>query len=117
MKTQLYLHGWSGVALAILRVCVGILLLEHAKGGTLLYHTSPETFIASAMGIGLCVGIFTPVLSGIAIATQSAYLVCVPASRFLDGFVLIPLCFAIALLGAGAYSFDGILFGRRKVIF
>jgi len=117
MKMQLYVHGWGGAALAIIRVSVGVMLIEHAKGGTLLWHDSPETFIASAMFIGLCVGIFTSLLSVMAIAVQSAYLVFVPASQSLDGFLLIPLLIAIALLGAGAYSFDGILFGRRKVVF
>ena len=117
MKALLYLHGLAGVGLAILRVSVGLLLLTHGKGGMLLNHESAETLALFAICLGLWVGIFTRILGGMAIAGQVAYLLFIPATRSVDGILLIPLCFAITLLGAGAYSFDGFLFGQKKVIF
>ena len=117
MKALLYLHGLAGLGLAILRVSVGLLLLVHGKGGILLNHESAETFALFAICLGLWVGIFTRILGGIAIATQVVYLLFIPATRSVDGLLLVSLCFAITLLGAGAYSFDGLLFGQKKVIF
>jgi hypothetical protein len=117
MKAPLYLHGGAGVGLAILRVSVGLLLLVHGKGGMLLNHESAGTLALFAICLGLWVGIFTRILGGIAIAGQVAYLLFIPASRNFDGVLLLPLCVAITLLGAGAYSFDGLFFGQRKVIF
>lgn len=117
MKAFLCLHGWGGVGLAVLRVSVGILLLVHGRGGTLLHDESAETLALCMICLGLWVGIFARILSGIAVAGQVGCLLLIPATRSVDGFLLVPLCFAITLLGAGAYSFDGILFGRRKVIF
>jgi len=117
MKELLCLHGWGGVGLAVLRVSVGILLLVHGKGGMLLHHESAETIALFAMCLGLWVGIFTRIFAGMASAGQIGFLLVFPATRSVDGFLLVPLCIAITLLGAGAYSFDAILFGRRKVIF
>lgn len=117
MNALLCLHGWGGVGLAVLRVSVGILLLEHGMGGMPLHHESAATLALCAICLGLWVGIFARLLSGMAIAGQIGCVLLIPATRSVDGFLLVPLCFAITLLGAGAYSFDGILFGRRKVIF
>lgn len=117
MKALLCLHGWGGAGLAVLRVSVGILLLVHGKGGMLLHHESAETFALFAMCLGLWVGIFTRILGVIAIAGQLGCLLFIPATRSVDSLLLVPLCFVITLLGAGAYSFDGLLFGQRKVIF
>ena len=117
MNALLCLHGWGGVGLAVLRVSVGILLLVHGKGGAPLHHESVATVALCAICLGLSVGIFARIMSGMAIAGQVSCLLLIPATRSVDGFLIVPLCFAIALLGAGAYSFDGILFGRRKVIF
>ncbi len=111
-----YPRNLAGLALLFLRASVGLLLLANVHGETLLTNPNMATSVAAALCLGLCVGIFTPLLSGLAFLGGIGYFVWLPAGPFLIGIVTLLLSLSTAILGAGAYSIDGILFGPRRVI-
>ncbi len=111
-----YPRNLAGVALLFLRAAVGLLLLANVHGETLLTSPNIVTIIAAALCLGLCVGILTPLLSCCALLGGIGYLVWLPAGPFLMGIVTLMLCVSTTILGAGAYSLDGVLFGPRRVI-
>ena len=116
---------------------LGLLLMRAALGGISvafgvlelveLVHRTPVVWAVGLLlvlsGLGLIAGFFTPVASLLAGA-------CVLGSAFswLPGppiasqgltlltLLMVVMAAAIALLGPGAFSLDGVLFGRREIV-
>ena len=105
--------GWSGLALALLRMSLAAVLATFANAdpGLSPWVSMAGDVVALALAIGfftrlaaaltapaaLCAGLFVGRTIGLAIALHG-----------LDAL-------ALALLGAGAYSFDARLFGRHVI--
>jgi hypothetical protein len=111
-----YPRNLAGLALLLLRASVGLLLLANVHGETLLTNPDIVAIVAATLCFGLCLGIFTPLLSSLAFLGGIGYIIWLPAGPLLIGLVTLLLCVSTAILGAGAYSIDGILFGPRRVI-
>jgi uncharacterized membrane protein YphA (DoxX/SURF4 family) len=103
----------AGLALVVLRVAVATALVTRvwlcpAQGATVLMALS----VVAALLI--TVGLFTPIVSG------SAALVSLGFIRFSSepsmSALTIAILIALALLGAGAYSVDARLYGRRRLV-
>jgi hypothetical protein len=60
----------------------------------------------------LAVGLLTPLTASICLLIQ---ILRVP-SAILPGSIAVLITCALATMGAGAYSFDAILYGRRKIV-
>jgi hypothetical protein len=111
-----YPRNFGGVALLLLRSSVGLLLLCSVHAGRPNAASSLLMIVATVMCIGLGVGILTQVLSATALMCGLVLLCTVPTYLSMVSVVTLLLCTATAILGAGAYSLDGVLFGRRRII-
>ena len=115
----------------------GLLLLRLAIGGTVVaqvFSCAPGWRNARCVGLALCLlaiasstslvfGFLTRI-AAVMLAILAASVTCFPlvtpsvglAQSHTFGFNLVVIAVAIAMLGPGAFSFDAVLFGRRKVI-
>jgi uncharacterized membrane protein YphA (DoxX/SURF4 family) len=112
---------------------VGLLLLRAALGGIALLLGTPEltastgrtpvVWIASsillASGVGLIIGFMTPVASSVVgLCVLGILLSWIPAPPLtpMAAVPMVIIALAIGLLGPGAFSVDGHLFGRREIV-
>jgi hypothetical protein len=108
----------AGVALLILRLAVAAALVSGAR-----LCPGPETEVLLALSriaaVLIIVGWYTPVaaLSAVLISLCSFW-VCRATRMDALGVnaLVIAILIAISLLGAGAYSVDARLYGRRRVV-
>ncbi len=108
--------GQPGAALLILRLSVGGILAFH---GTAYWQDLPAlwvTMFCSGIGILLAIGLFTPftTMLGAAVGVVALFF-CKGGDPVAGSFVLAVMA-ALGLLGAGAYSLDARLYGRREVV-
>jgi hypothetical protein len=103
----------AGLALVVLRLTMAIVLVTRvwlcpAPGATVLMALSA---IAALL---IAIGLFTPIASGSAalVSLGSIQYSNEPAMSALTVAILV----AVALLGAGAYSVDARLYGRRRLV-
>jgi uncharacterized membrane protein YphA (DoxX/SURF4 family) len=103
----------AGLALVILRLAVSIVLVTRvwlcpAPGATMLMALS------AILAFLITIGLFTPIAAG------SAALVSLGSIQFWNepsmSALTIAILIAVALLGAGAYSVDAKLYGRRRLV-
>jgi uncharacterized membrane protein YphA (DoxX/SURF4 family) len=118
--------GWAGVALLVLRVVVGASAtleagLLIAGGVTAPLATGAAISIVIA-GVALMIGFLTPIASAlVCLGGAGIMLACVtPAPLLLFDsrmavFESVVMSAALVILGPGAISLDGRLFGRREV--
>lgn len=99
--------GLPGVALLVLRNCIAFALAGSAFPSG--WQHAAYLLLLSM----LCFGLFTPVVCGIAIAAILFNLAHSPAANIV---VLALSTLSLALLGPGAFSIDGRMFGRRILI-
>ena len=103
----------AGLALLILRVAVAAALITSPR-----LCPGPETEVLSALtrlaAVLIVVGWYTPfAAASAAVLSLSALWVChQPGVNVL----MIAILIAIGLLGAGAYSVDARLYGRRRLV-
>jgi uncharacterized membrane protein YphA (DoxX/SURF4 family) len=120
--------GRPGIGLLILRAAVGAIATVQ---GTLYLSGSVDRapltiaigLVLVASGASLVIGLLTPVASLlVGLCTLGIALSWIPASAIalisprLMAFGVIITAVAIALLGPGAFSVDGYLFGRREIV-
>lgn len=107
-------NGRPGLGLALLRVSVAGSLVLNSP--IVRLHEPLWMFLSFCLlSLGLCLGFLTPILAVLVAAVQFLGLLVLHLDP--DGALLsIPAALAIALLGPGAYSMDGYLFGRRVLI-
>lgn len=111
-----YPRGLTGVGLLLLRVTVGVLLLLNAQDRVLCVEPVFFILLVSIISFGFAIGIITPIAGVAGALSRAALFTFFPAER--TGFcaTTLILCVVVSILGAGAYSFDGILFGPRRII-
>jgi hypothetical protein len=103
----------AGVALVILRLAVATALISGAR-----LCPGPETELLLALSriaaVLIIVGWYTPLAAGSAVLVSlCTFWVCrEPGVNAL----MIAILIAIGLLGAGAYSVDARLYGRRRLV-
>ena len=120
--------GKPGIGLLLLRAVVGpsaiaegFFYLSGPSNNSLVIWLLGVSLILS--GVGLAIGFLTPISGllagihffGVAISWFPAPLLNLPDIRLM-AFGLIMTTAAIALLGPGAFSLDGYLFGRREIV-
>jgi uncharacterized membrane protein YphA (DoxX/SURF4 family) len=114
-------NSWPGLGLLLLRVCLGIALMNCGIAGLSRKPsesiTLAQNLIASAGGIFLLGGLWTPVV-GAAVALDEVWIaLSLYAPRREDTWIhifLVVLSVSLAMLGPGAWSIDARLFGRRR---
>jgi hypothetical protein len=108
----------AGVALLILRLAVAATLISSAR---LCPGPEPEVLLALSRiaAVLIVVGWYTPMAAVSAILVSLFTFWACPESR-VDAFgihaLMIAILAAISLLGAGAYSVDARLYGRRRLV-
>ena len=120
--------GRPGIGLLILRAAVGT--IATVQGILYLLESADRTafvvvigLVLGASGVSLVIGLLTPVASslvglctlGIALSWFRASAMALISPRLM-AFGVIITAVAIALLGPGAFSVDGYLFGRREIV-
>ena len=113
-------NSWPGVGLLLLRLCLAIALLYFGIAGLSNPSEMPvfaQDFIASAGGIFLLAGLWTPVTGAIAALDEAL----IAISRYSSArehtsihVFLAILSVSVAMLGPGAWSIDARLFGRKR---
>ncbi len=107
-------RGRSGLGLVILRgtIAAVILIIEsaHLVSGWL----GALSFLVMGLAILIGLGLLTSLVSALA-AVLILALTLVSQSEPLLGATLAALSAAVALMGGGAYSIDGLLHGRRRI--
>jgi uncharacterized membrane protein YphA (DoxX/SURF4 family) len=114
-------NSWPGAGLLLVRVCLGTVLIQAAIS-TLLSKPSESIAVARnvmgiAGGVFLLVGLWTP-LVGVLVALDEAWKawsLYVPArdAAWIHSFLAV-LSVSLSMLGPGAWSIDGRLFGRKR---
>lgn len=112
-----FARGWPAVALLLLRLVVGIALLDRA--GSMLWSNPPlQLGVISAVlvvaAILLIVGLWTPIAASSLAAIELWRLFAMPAERWVYIF-LATLGVALAILGPGTWSIDARLYGWKRI--
>ena len=119
--------GWIGVALLVLRVCVGASATIEAGFTIAGSHAavSVTTVVAGCVvvvGLALSIGFLTPIASALLCLTVTAIMLMrVPSAVWLlfdssmASFEFVVMSAVLVILGPGAISVDARLFGRREV--
>jgi hypothetical protein len=104
----------AGLALLILRLAVAVALVSSAR-----LCPGPETEVLSALSriaaVLIVVGWYTPLAAvSAALVSLCSFWVCRAHGV---NVLMIAILVAIGLLGAGAYSIDARLYGRRRLVY
>jgi len=107
--------GAAGFGLLILRLCAAAMLVRNAV--LIATPTLPllETVTLLALVVALCIGLFTPaacIASGLA---QIVLLIWAAHGYLFEVVSSLGVTWALLLLGPGAFSVDGRIFGRRRI--
>jgi len=108
-------RGRSGIGLLIARLTVSALLLDIAGHNLLRGDASVVSFTVAILSLFIALGLFTPVVSSVAALLTIALLLLVHREALTLSAATTCFCVVLALVGAGAYSVDGLLFGQRRV--
>ena len=108
--------GAAGFGLLILRLCAAGMLVRNAvliSAPELPFSEAAALFVLVAL---LCIGAFTPaacIASGLA---QITLLICAAHGNPFEVVSAVGVTLALLLLGPGAFSVDGRMFGRRRIL-
>lgn len=116
--------GRPGIGLLLLRAALGgIALLLGILELTSSTGRSATVWMAASLlqvsGVGLIIGFMTPVASalvGLCVLAIVFSWIPAPPLTTMVAVLAITTALAIALLGPGAFSIDGHLFGRREIV-
>ena len=107
-------RGSAGVGLLLLRAAVGLqLLFEGGCGGVTPWWLA---LLELVLVVALAIGIATPVAALLSGAFQISCLPHADWQHTASLMIAAVTALALVLLGAGAYSVDVHLFGRRRLI-
>jgi hypothetical protein len=104
-----FARGWPGTGLLLLRLVAGTALISRA-----FIKLTPLDFIAIAAGALLIAGLWTPIAALVSalVGLWNTYV------RFGDPWanvLLITIGISLAMVGPGAWSLDGWLFGWKRI--
>ena len=104
--------GGPGVALVLFRACVAAMFALDAWA-RLPVAASAWCAAAGALAALLLLGLATPLACLLCLASEAVFALQAAAPMTLVALVEAA---ALALLGPGAYSIDGVMFGRRLLV-
>jgi hypothetical protein len=107
--------GAPGVGLVILRLCAAALLIRNAERIATLAFSWWGPVALCVVVVAICIGVFTPAAC---IASSLVQIVLLIWAAHGDPFEVISsvgVTWALLLLGPGAFSVDGRIFGRRRI--
>ena len=107
--------GAVGGALLLLRCSVAALLLlvvfaDHSFGVSWL-----EIVVAAGITITLCLGVYTPLSSGVCALVEIIEMTAARSTFMLWLLVTVLITLSLGVLGPGAFSLDARMFGRRLI--
>ncbi len=102
--------GFPGAALLVLRGCIA------ASFAGIAFLSGWQHWIFVGLLTLLCVGLFTPIVCGVAVAAVCLDLPQLQSGNMSQLAIVAAAAIAYAFLGPGAYSIDARLFGRRKLL-
>lgn len=104
----------AGAGLLILRVAVGLqLMIESGCGGVTPWWLA---LLELVLALALAVGVLTPVAALLSAGVYAACLLHADWPHAATLMIAAMTAIALVLLGAGAYSVDARLFGRRRLV-
>ena len=107
-------RGSAGVGLLLLRMAVGLqLLMEGRCSGAMPWWLALAELM---LVLTLAAGVLTPVAALLAASYQVACLLHADWPHAAALMIATVTAIALVLLGAGAYSVDARIFGRRRLI-
>ncbi len=113
---SMFPKGLPGLALLISRVALGLMLISSASGLTPRPDASVVTCAVWVTATSLWIGLATPIACIACISIEVHRQIFETSPEFVVGLCIALQSVALGLLGPGAYSLDGRLFGRRRVI-
>ena len=120
--------GWPGIGLLFLRTALAVTLIVQAAAylsqfPELKFQALATSLLLLGSGLALLMGVFTSIFSAIAALSSLAMTFSwlpSPSYSFFSGNPLaldvVLMAAACGCLGAGAFSVDAQLFGRRKIV-
>ena len=112
-----FAHGWPGAGLLLMRLVVGIALIDRAA---VRLWSGPATNLAvlsaitAVAGLLLLAGLWTPI-AGTLVAVIEVWKIFLHVGDPWVYILLATLGAALALLGPGAWSVDARLFGWKRL--
>ena len=107
-------RGRFGLGLLTLRVTVGISVILLGSAEMSSGSVNILSLAAIVLAILITVGLFTSLSSAI-VALLICALCLVSHPDPIISVTIAALCVSLSMTGAGAYSFDGLLRGRRRI--
>jgi putative oxidoreductase len=112
-----FANGFPGKGLLILRLTVSTFLICDARAAFLEPRQATGiilALIAAAVGILLCIGLWTPV-AGTLVAFAELSLLFLRQSTLWSALLATAIVTALALLGPGSWSIDSHRYGRKRI--
>ncbi|MGC2660079.1 MAG: hypothetical protein WA324_19135 [Bryobacteraceae bacterium] len=114
------MHQWpfrrSSIGLLLLRIAATAMLLLFGHGDVNQLPPLPFQIVGLVLIACLLAGFCTSIVALLLALIEANAVIHDGGSGQLHGASLIVLSIAAALLGAGEYSIDGFLFGRRRIV-
>jgi hypothetical protein len=112
-----FAHGWPGVGLLLMRLAVGVTLIERAVmrlwSGP-INHLAVLAVMTAIAGLFLLAGLWTPI-AGTLVAVVEVWKIFLHVGDPWIYILLATLGGALVLLGPGAWSVDARLFGWKRL--
>lgn len=108
--------GRPGIGLLLLRLALAAMVLMHVPqlASTTLQVLS--TIVCVCVSAMLAFGLLTPLAAGAGVVLGIVCLASAHHHEVARDLTLVLLMLALALIGAGAYSVDARLYGRREIV-
>lgn len=109
--------GWPGIGLILMRLVVGIALVNRACSALLSSPAIPMTILSvllAGAAILLIIGLYTPIAGTLVAAIESCRLLTLHAD-WLAYLLVAAVSAALAMLGPGLWSIDARLFGWKRI--